>query len=180
MSSNQGHLARDLIGGSLQIHSKLVLDKDANLTVNNVKVDGNKIEFTGAVSADYCPSVVLRFVAESTISPYRVMKVGTTTDFTVAESLHTDANDTGVVGVSLTGAQAGQVVKVCTGGVFSIQIESGTSVTRGDRLVYSTSEDGRATITDSAIGTFGIALESAVADTPGPVIKGVFIRSENY
>jgi hypothetical protein len=41
MASNHGQLCRDLIGGSLQIKNQSVLDKDANLCVNDAKVRGD-------------------------------------------------------------------------------------------------------------------------------------------
>lgn len=38
MASNHGQLNRDLIGGSLQIKSKRVIDKDCNAVLNSLKV----------------------------------------------------------------------------------------------------------------------------------------------
>lgn len=180
MASNKGHLGRDLIGGSLQIHDQTVLDKDANLTVRKVKIDGDRVEFSQEVGPDYCPCVIHRYRADAAIAQNRILKVGDT-DFRLREVDSTDDDETGVIGISVSSAaQAGDVVRVCTGGVFQVEMESNTAVTRGDRLLHSSSLSGRATTTDSSVGTFGIALESAEPGSPGPVIKGAFIKSENY
>lgn len=71
-----------------------------------------------------------------------------------------DPDETGVVGISAISAETGGVVEVCTSGVFNVEVETGASITRGDRLTKSSVEDGKVVGTIEAVGVFGIALQS--------------------
>jgi|JI10StandDraft_1071094.scaffolds.fasta_scaffold521929_2 hypothetical protein len=59
MSSNFGRLCRDVIAGSLQIKSQMVIDKNANLIVNNGTVKGNLV-VNGSISSDNVSQVIFR------------------------------------------------------------------------------------------------------------------------
>lgn len=184
MSGPYGKQNRDLIGQSLYIRGKNVLNPSASLDVNSVttkKVDvtGQIIEFTKVIGPNYCPCVIQNWTAEANVSAYTILKVGSG-DFTATPVLSSDSEETGVIGISINDATADGIVKVCTSGIFSIAIEDGTSVTAGDTIKRSSSDDGKAEPDSSSIGTFGIVLESAPSSTPGPIVKAMFIKNENY
>lgn len=181
-----GQKCRDLIAGTVTIKGNQILDssgaiKTPSVTTKKIDLTGQVIEFTNTINKNYCPCVIHNYKASANIAPYRILKVGDE-DFTVKEMESDDPNEKGIIGISTTSAMANGIVKVCTAGIFSIQIESGTSVTRGDEIRKSATEDGtaRPIFGDGDVGTFGIALESADSATPGPVIKVAFIKNENY
>lgn len=184
MSGPFGQQNRDIIARSLYIRGKNILTPEGELNVNSVTtkslaMTGPTLEFTKTVGPNFCPCVLQNWTASANIAPYRVLKVGGT-DFTVEEIESGDADETGVVGVSTTSALTGEIVKVCTSGIFSIQMEANASVSAGDTLKHSTNEDGKVEVAGSSIGTFGIALGSAAGSAPGTIIKATFIKNENY
>lgn len=135
----------------------------------SMKVDGPEFCFSGVVGPDYCPCMALKYQADEAFPAYSVMKVSDETDFRVKTMKSGDDDDYGVVGVSTTSSTgAGDIVKVCTGGVFKVRIQSGAVVNRGDRLKKSDTTDGVATTTESSEGVFGIALESKMGEAVIP------------
>ena len=135
----------------------------------SMKVDGPEVCFSGVVGPDYCPCMALRYQADEAFSAGTVMKVSDENDFHIKTMKADDEDSTGVVGVSTTDSNAaGDIVKVCTGGVFKVRIQGGVIVTRGDRLKKSNTTDGVATTTDSDVGVFGIALESKMGEAVIP------------
>lgn len=68
MSSNHGFLCRDLIGGSVQIKSQKVIDKDANLVVNNAKVK-NGLRVKGGITANGVPLGIVQVATSFRSAP---------------------------------------------------------------------------------------------------------------
>lgn len=161
MASNHGQLRRDLIGRSLTIGNKVVVDQ--NLNANLKKLKASQLEFSGVISYDNCPCVLLKYICDEDVPIGRILKVSDSTDFHLKEMKAADDSIIGVVGISATSAETGGVVEVCTSGVFDVEVETGASIIRGDRLMKSSSEDGKVVGTSTSVGVFGIALQSTSA-----------------
>ncbi len=132
----------------------------------SLKVDGSEFCFSGVVGQDYCPCIALKYQADEAFPAYTIMKVSDETDFRVKTMKADDNNRTGVVGICTTSSNgAGDIAKVCTGGVFKVKMQTGSMVTRGDRLKKSDIQDGVAVATESSVGVFGIALESKMSNS---------------
>ncbi len=163
MASNHGPLSRDLIGKTLTIGNKEIIDQNCNAHVNDLKA--SQLKFNDVVGPNATPCVIVKYIADEAIPQNRVIRASETTNFRVKQMKASDDNLIGIVGISTTeAAGAGDVIEVCTAGVYRVQKETGTTITRGDRLKKSASEDGRAVTSIAADGPFGVALESSIPD----------------
>ena len=92
MSGNHGQLGRDLIGGSLQINSRTVIDANGKLNVNDGKVKQlctNELTITGNVCSDCVPQIPLG--VPQRLGPYTSSGVKEDIDTTVYSTIITNS-----------------------------------------------------------------------------------------
>jgi hypothetical protein len=161
MSSNFGQLGRDLIGKTLSIAGKTAIDQDCNATFNSIKA--TEIKLNDVIGPSNCSCLSLKYIADENIPAYRLLKVSDTTDFRVKQIKAADSSSIYSIGISTKAANAGEVVDVCTCGVFKIQLETGATVNRGDKLSKSGNEDGKAVPSSNCV--FGMSLQTISTQT---------------
>jgi hypothetical protein len=157
---------KDLIGGSIFAKGRTIMNRFGDLTPRDLNVSRNvtvrdSICFDKVVGPDGCPGIQLKFKVDEPVPQYRIVRMSPDNDFCVRQINLEDDIYTGVLGVSTTeGAESDDIIKVCTTGVFKIEMEHGNSVDRGDFIRRSTRESGKGRPTSASNGVFAIALES--------------------
>jgi hypothetical protein len=125
-----------------------------------------ELEFSGLIGASFSPKISMNVVADEAIAVGDIL-TASTTDFRVRKVIASDPDQRGVIGVALTSAaNPGDVISIDGARIVTCSTDTISTVSAGDPIEKSDTQDGKVQNSIESVGTFGIAAQSAGVSSP--------------